>query len=121
LTHSPRAGCRSQAESIAARNQAPPFAGEAAGRPGREIVFSANCDAAAEKPGGYDLIDDALIPIFDSLHHNPEGFDKVGLDWSANRFIVTKPFGSVPALVWLVYIEIGGRVVIDHVEEHEDY
>jgi hypothetical protein len=47
---------------------------------GREIIFSANCDATAEKLGGYDLIDDALIPIFDSLHHKPEGFEKVGLD-----------------------------------------
>jgi hypothetical protein len=88
---------------------------------GREVVFSANCDAAAEKPGGYELIDDALIPIFDALHYNPEGFEKVGLDLSANRIIITKAFGNVPALVWLFYIEMNGRVVIDHVEEFEDY
>jgi hypothetical protein len=43
---------------------------------GREIVFSSDCDAAAAKLGGYSLIDDALIPIFDALHHNPQGFRK---------------------------------------------
>ena len=88
---------------------------------GREIVFSSNCDAAAELLGGYNRIDDALIPIFDALHHNPEGFEKVALDWSSDRFIITKAFGNVPALVWVFYIEMGGKVVIDHVEPFEDY
>ncbi|MSO99577.1 MAG: hypothetical protein EXR07_00790 [Acetobacteraceae bacterium] len=88
---------------------------------GHEIVFSPNCDVAAQKLGGYGAIDDALIPIFDSLHHDPRGFHKVGLDWSANRFILTKAFGKIPALVWLFYIEVSGKVVIDHVEEFEDY
>jgi hypothetical protein len=88
---------------------------------GREIVFSSDCDAAAEKLGGYSLIDDALIPIFDALHHKPQGFPKVTLDWDANRYILTKAFGNVPALVWVFYIEVSGRVVIDHVEAFEEY
>jgi hypothetical protein len=59
---------------------------------GREIVFSGDCDLAADKLGGYEVIDDALIPIFDALSHNPLGFPKVNLDWDSNRYILTKAF-----------------------------
>jgi hypothetical protein len=88
---------------------------------GREIVFSGDCDLAADKLGGYEVIDDALIPIFDALSHNPLGFPKVNLDWDSNRYILTKAFKNVPALVWLFYIELSGRIVIDHVEAFEEY
>jgi hypothetical protein len=33
----------------------------------------------------------------------------------------TGPIGSIPALVWLFYVMIGGKVVVDHVEEFEEY
>ena len=88
---------------------------------GREIAFSAKCDAAADRMGGYIRIDESLIPIFDALYHDPTGFPRVDVDWCACRFIVTKPFRDVPALLWLFYIEPSGRVVIDHVEEFEGY
>jgi hypothetical protein len=45
----------------------------------------------------------------------------VNLDWDSNRYILTKAFKDVPALVWLFYIEISGRIVIDHVEAFEEY
>jgi hypothetical protein len=43
---------------------------------GREIVFSRDCDLAADRLGGHEVIDDALIPIFDALSHNPLVFRK---------------------------------------------
>jgi hypothetical protein len=86
-----------------------------------EIEFSANCDAAVEHLGGYSRIADALIPLFDVLRHNPRGCEKVGLDWNANHMFHTGPIGSIPALVWLFYVMIGGKVVVDHVEEFEEY
>ena len=88
---------------------------------GHEIEFSGNCDAAAERLGGYERIRQTLIPILDSLSRHPEGFEKIGLDWNANRMIITEPIDTVPALVWLFYIKIGGKVVIDHVEEYGEY
>jgi hypothetical protein len=88
----------------------------------REIAFSEKCDAAAQRLGGYDRIREMLIPIFDGLRHNPEGFEKIGLDWSPYRMIITNALGnSIPALVWLFFIEIGGKVVIDDVEVFEEY
>jgi len=88
---------------------------------GRNIFFSMNCDTAAEAVGGYERIDGSLIPILDALERNPYGFPRVESDWFAARYIVTKPFEGAPALVWLFYIEPTGDVVIEHVEEYEDY
>ena len=88
---------------------------------GREIKFPANCDGAAKRLGGYVQISDALIPLFDVLRHNPQGCEKIGLDWNANRIFHTDTIGSIPALVWLFQIMIGGKVVVDHVEQFEEY
>jgi hypothetical protein len=88
---------------------------------GYEIEFSAECDTAAESLGGYARIGEALIPLFDTLRHNPQGCEKIGLDWNANRMIHTSSIGTIPALVWLFYIKIGGKVVVDYVEEFEEY
>jgi hypothetical protein len=88
---------------------------------GRTIVWSHNCDAAAEQLGGYRRIDDALISIIDALERNPCGCPKIDIDWCSTRYIVTDAFKGVPALVWLSYIEPAGTVVIDHVEAIHDY
>jgi hypothetical protein len=88
---------------------------------GHEIEFSAKCDAAAELLGGYAQIGDALIPLFDVLRHDPQGCERLGLEWNSNRLFHTNPIGAIPALVWLFYIEIGGKVIVDHVEVFEEY
>jgi hypothetical protein len=88
---------------------------------GRSIVWSHNCDAAAEQLGGYGRIDDALIPVIDALQRNPYGTRRVDIDWCSTRFITTDAFKDVPALVRLFYIEPNGTVVIDHVEALDDY
>jgi hypothetical protein len=88
---------------------------------GRRIFFSKNCDDAAKAVGGYERIDDSLIPIFDALERNPYGFPVVESDWFSARVIVTKPFLNTPSLVWTFYIEPNGDVVLDHVEEYEGY
>lgn len=88
---------------------------------GREIVFSRECDVAAEKIGGYQRIDETLVPIFDALDRDPTGFRRVDVDWCGCRYIVTDPFRGVPRLTWYFHIEPSGKVVFDHVEEFEDY
>ncbi len=88
---------------------------------GRRIVFSENCNAAAQKVGGYEKIDYSLLPVFEALERNHYGFPLVESDWFSCRFIVTKPFLSAPPLVWLFYVEPSGTVVLDYVEEFEGY
>jgi hypothetical protein len=87
----------------------------------RGIFFSRRCDAAAEILGGYRRIDEALDAVWDALSRNPYGLPKCECDWFSARYIVTKPYGDAPALVWLIIIEPSGDVIIDHVEEYEDY
>ena len=88
---------------------------------GRRIVWSHDCDAAAERLGGYRRIDDALIPVLDALQRNPYGTRRVDIDWCSIRYITTDQYKDIPPLVWLFYIEPDGTVVIDHVEALEDY
>jgi hypothetical protein len=88
---------------------------------GRSIVFSKACDDAAEKIGGYRRIDASLDAIWDPLVRNPYGFPSIQSDWYSARYIVTKPFGQVPALVWVFTIEQGGHVTIEHVELYDGY
>jgi len=58
----------------------------------------------------------------DALARDPTGFPMVEAShFSRARFIVTKPFGAVPALVWLFVIEQDGDIVIEYVEEFEGY
>lgn len=87
----------------------------------REIFFSPNCDEAADKIGGYQRLDDSLIPVLDALEKNPYGFPKNESDWYSYRAIITKPFQKCPSLLWIFYIETSGNVVLDHVEEYERY
>lgn len=90
--------------------------------PGRRIMFSKQCDEAAERIGGYQAIDEALtVGIYNSLARNPYGFPSVESDWFSARYIVTKPFGNTPALVWIFTIEPTGDVVLEHVEVFENY
>ena len=88
----------------------------------RRIFFSRSCDAAAERLGGYERIDASLDAAWDGLVHDPTGFSEIKCElWFSARYIPTKPFGRVPALVWVFVIEADGDVVIDHVEEFEGY
>jgi hypothetical protein len=87
----------------------------------RRIFFSKECDAAALLVGGYERIDCSLDAIWDALLRNPYGFPKIECDWFSARYIVTKPFMDSPALVWIFVIELDGDVIIDNVEEYQNY
>lgn len=88
---------------------------------GRKIVWSHNCDIAAERLGGYRLIDGPLIAIIDALERNPYAALRVDVDWCSTRYITTEATRDVPALFWMFYIEPNGTVVIDHVEALDEY
>ena len=87
----------------------------------RAIFFSAQCDACADRLGGYERIDQALDAVWDALHRNPYALPKIESDWYAARYLTTKPFRDVPALLWTIEIQSNGDVVIDHVEIYDDY
>ncbi len=87
----------------------------------RAIFFSAQCDECAHRLGGYQRIDPALDAVWDVLIRNPYALPRVESDWYSARYISTKPFRGVPALVWTIEIQENGDVLIDHVEEFEDY
>ena len=87
----------------------------------RRIVFSPACDIAAEKLGGYERIDFSLDTVWDVLRHDPYRLPRCETDWFSARYINTKPSSGCPALIWLIVIEAGGAIIIDHVEESEEY
>ena len=88
---------------------------------GRKIVFSKECDAAAEILGGYEQIDGSLDGFLEALDRNPHGFPKVETDWGSVRYIRTRKAGNVPPLLWRFTIDREGSVEIVHVEEYQDY
>jgi len=71
----------------------------------RRIFFSADCDEAAERLGGYERIDGTLDGVLDALQRNPYGFPHAETDWFSFRYAVTKPIAGVPALVWFFTID----------------
>ncbi len=88
----------------------------------RRILFSAECESAAARIGGFQRIDESLAAgIYDALERNPYGFPLLESDWFTARMIATKPFRSMPALVWLFVIDENKDIVITHVQEFEDY
>ena len=87
----------------------------------RAIYFSAQCDACASKLGGYERIDRSLDVVWDTLLRNPYALPRVESDWYSARYVETLPFNGVPSLLWTIDIQTNGDVVIDHVEEFEDY
>ena len=88
---------------------------------GRAVFYSAQCNECADKLGGYERIDDSLNAIWDVLRRNPYALPRVESDWYAARYVTTLPFGQAPALLWTIEIQANGDVVIDHVEEFENY
>ena len=89
--------------------------------PRRAIFFSAQCDDCAQRLGGYERIDPSLDTVWEALLRNPYALHKVESDWYSGRYVTTKPFRDVPALLWTIEIQTNGDVVIDHVEEFEGY
>ncbi len=87
----------------------------------RSIFFSAQCDECARRLGGYARIDASLDAVWDTLIRNPYALPKVESDWYSARYVTTIPFNGVAALLWTIEIQPNGDVVIDHVEEFEDY
>ena len=87
----------------------------------RKIFQSKACDEAAEALGGYQRIDSSISgAVWDALVRNPYGFKEVGYGRYSARYIVTKPYADVPALLWWFRIDMGD-VIIEHVEEFENY
>jgi len=85
-------------------------------------MFADECHVAAEALGGFERIDGTLTSgIYDGLVRNPYGFRLVESDWYSSRLIFTKPYKDVPALVWIFAIDESGDVIINHVEEFENY
>ncbi len=87
----------------------------------RAIFFSQQCDACAARLGGYERIDASLDAVWDALVRSPHNLPRVESDWYAARYVTTIPFRDVPALLWTFEIQADGDVVIDHVEEFDDY
>jgi len=88
--------------------------------PARKIIFSKECDVAAEALGGYQVIDPSLEAAWDALMRNPYEFPFVESDWFSGRYIVTRPIGAVPALCWWFVIQ-SGEVTIVFVEAYLGY
>lgn len=87
----------------------------------REIFYSAQCDVCAENLGGYLRIDQSLNAVLDVLIRNPYNLPRVESDWYSARYVTTIPVDNAPALLWTFEIQSNGDVIIDHVEEFEDY
>lgn len=85
----------------------------------RQIVFTAEFDAAVERLGGYRAVDVALESVIDGLVHNPYGFHRFENDHVSFRYAVTKATGELPALVVVFRIAEGSNVILEHVEEIE--
>jgi hypothetical protein len=84
------------------------------------VVFSADCDKAAEAIGGYGRIDKSLDASWDGLHTNPHGFPIYESDWFSVRYILTRPMPGIPPLLWTFRI-FRDEVELLHVEEFERY
>ena len=86
----------------------------------RRIYFSAECDEAARRLGGYAAIDRSLDAFWDGLLRNPYGFPKFESDWISFRYVITKPIPGVPPLVWTFTIA-SDEIVLQFVEEFSGY
>jgi hypothetical protein len=84
---------------------------------GRKIIYE--CDEAAQKIGGYELIDDSLDTILEPLTRNPRGFPSVDCAWGSVRYARTLPIGDCPALIWYFIMDQRDDVILVHVE-HDD-
>lgn len=87
----------------------------------RQIIFSKSFDEAAEKIGGYRIIDEALETVIDGLRLNPYGFEMYQNDWISFRYAVTESIGMAPSLVFIFQILQNRDVELTHVEIFEDY
>ena len=87
----------------------------------RLIIYAASCDEAAARLGGYQAIDLALDAAIQGLIVNPYDHRLIETDFYRIRYLITRPIGAVPALVWLFQIDDENNVVLTHVEESETY
>jgi hypothetical protein len=87
------------------------------GSKGRQIIETEDFASAVAKLGGHLAIDEALSTIMDGLYRNPFGFEHFETPPFSFRYARTKKIGLLPALVFIFYIDEGGTVYLDHVEE----
>ena len=87
----------------------------------RQILFSKEFDLAVDMIGGYRFVDSALEPVIEGLVLNPYGFSKFENDLVSFRYARTKPFGSIPALVFYFQILSNKDVELTYVELYEEY
>lgn len=87
----------------------------------RQIIFSTSFDDAAEKLGGYRVIDEALETVMDGLRLNPYGFERFENDWISFRYAITEAIGIAPPLLFIFRILQNRDVELTHVEVFEDF
>jgi hypothetical protein len=88
---------------------------------GRKIVESTEFHEAVQNLGGHRFVDEALSTILEALARNPYAFHKFESDFVSFRFARTKRIGIIPPLVFIFRIEKDGTVVLEHVEEEEQW
>lgn len=86
----------------------------------RAIRFEHSCDAAAERVGGYELIDESLDRFWEAIARNPYGFPRVESPWGTIRYVRTIRIGECPPLFWYFSIQINGDVSFTWVELDEE-
>lgn len=87
----------------------------------REIIYSKDFDKAVDKLGGYRSVDRAIDTVLDGLRRDPYGFNKFENDHLSFRYAITKPIEEMPALAVVFVINTQKDVILEHVEEYQDY
>ena len=82
----------------------------------RRVIFEDAFGVAAERFGGYIVIDEVLDPIVDALYRNPFAFKIIENNWFRCRYAITKPLGNIPALCVFFKIDDDGHVFLCDLE-----
>ena len=86
----------------------------------RIVIYEDSFGVAAERFGGYVVIDEVLNPLVDALYKNPFAFKILETNWFRCRYAITKPLGNIPALCVLFKIDEDGNVFLYDLEQLDD-
>jgi hypothetical protein len=87
---------------------------------GRKIIYDPECDAAAERLGGYERIDPSLDTILEPLTRDPKGYDLVQCAWGSVRVARTLPRQGCPPLIWYFLLDENDDIILVNVEIDEE-
>ena len=87
----------------------------------RQLIYTAEFDAAVDALGGYRAVDRAMEAIIDGLYRNPYAFHKFENDFMSFRYALTKPIDEMPSLVVVFNINQDKDVLLEHIEENPGY